>query len=250
MSLKKKYLIGIDDTDNLESRGTGFRARHLCSQIEEKKLGTTIGVTRHQLYFHKDIPYTSHNSSACIEVETTDIEKLKAFCITYLKSECAIGSDVGLCIAPIDEIHEKVIEWGQRAKKEILTKEEAYETAKKAGIYLKGFLGTLDGIIGALAAVGLRKSGNDGRFIWLSGKELRDFSGIYSGHELFELSIFDEIVTKEKLSIPNNHRVNISEWIRPVLSDNKISVIVEPALNNENYEWQIAAKEYIKNISD
>jgi hypothetical protein len=111
-------------------------------------------------------------------------------------------------------------------------------------------LGTLDGIIGALAAVGLRKSGDDGRFIWLMGKELRDFSGIYSAKELYELSIFDEIVSKEKKEIRVNDRINISEWIRPVLSDSKISVIVEPVTKNENYEWQIASKEFIKSISN
>lgn len=250
MSTLQKYLIGIDDTDNKDSRGTGFRARHLCSLIDEEELGKTLSVTRHQLFFHPDIPYTSQNSSACIEVETDDIEELKVFCKAYLICECADGSDVGLCVAHFDKIPDQIIEWGKRAKKEILTKEEAYEKAKDAGIYLEGFLGTLDGIIGSLAAVGLRKSGDDGRFIWLSGKELRDFSGIYSARELFELSIFDEIVTKDKLSINIDEKINISEWIRPVLSEAKISVIVEPVKNNKDYEWQIAAKEYIKSISD
>ena len=250
MSAQKKYLVGIDDTDNKFSRGTGFRARHLSALINEEKLGNVISVTRHQLYFHPDIPYTSQNSSACIELEATDIEELKIFCQAYLKCECAPGSDVGLCISELGSINNSVIDWGQKAKTEILTKNAAIEVAIEANIYLEGFLGTLDGIIGALAAVGLRKSGVDGRFIWLKGKELRDFSGIYSAKELFELSIFDEIVTKDKNAISTNEKINISEWIRPVLSDSKISVIVEPVLNNENYEWQIASKEYIKSISN
>ncbi len=250
MSEQKKYLIGIDDTDNKFSRGTGFRSRHLSNLINQELFGNVISITRHQLFVHPDIPYTSQNSSACIEVETTDIEELKSFCQAYLRCECAIGSDVGLCVAEFDKVNETIINWGKRAKSEVISKNEAISVAKEAGIYLEGFLGTFDGIIGALAAVGLRKSGNDGRFIWLVGKELRDFAGIYSANELFELSMFDEIITKEKTPINKNDRVNISEWIRPVLSDSKIIVIVEPITKNENYEWQIASKEYIKSISN
>ena len=43
--------IGIDDTDNLETRGTGFRARQLIERLQECRLGEGIGVTRHQLLF-------------------------------------------------------------------------------------------------------------------------------------------------------------------------------------------------------
>ena len=42
-------LIGIDDTDNLESRGTGYRARMLARHLGEAQLGTVTGITRHQL---------------------------------------------------------------------------------------------------------------------------------------------------------------------------------------------------------
>lgn len=55
-----RYLIGIDDTDNLESRGTGFRARQLLQRLAEAGFARPLGITRHQLYVHSDIPYTSH----------------------------------------------------------------------------------------------------------------------------------------------------------------------------------------------
>ena len=61
-------LIGIDDTDNLETRGTGFRARQLASGLQASALATTHGITRHQLLVDPRIPYTSHNSSACLRV--------------------------------------------------------------------------------------------------------------------------------------------------------------------------------------
>ncbi len=54
------WLIGIDDTDNLESRGTGFRARQLAQQLQQRGLARLRGVTRHQLFVSPEIPYTSH----------------------------------------------------------------------------------------------------------------------------------------------------------------------------------------------
>ena len=62
--------IGIDDTDNLESRGTGFRVRELAREMRERGLADTKSITRHQLFVSPDIPYTSHNSSACLRVRT------------------------------------------------------------------------------------------------------------------------------------------------------------------------------------
>ena len=65
-----KIFIAIDDTDNLESKGTGFRARELAALLQMNHCGQIIGVTRHQLFFNEQIPYTSHNSSACISLES------------------------------------------------------------------------------------------------------------------------------------------------------------------------------------
>jgi hypothetical protein len=59
-----KLLIGIDDTDNLESRGTGYCVRQLANWLSEKNLVVPLGITRHQLLVDPRIPYTSHNSSA------------------------------------------------------------------------------------------------------------------------------------------------------------------------------------------
>jgi len=245
-----RYLIGIDDTDNQFTRGTGFRTRDLTKLLHQHKLGNVYAISRHQLYVHPEIPYTSHNSSACLDIKTDNIEQLKAFSTDYLKRESAEGSDVGLCIAPYQAVTERIVNWGHRAKKEILYQEEAYSIAKEENIYLEGFLGTKGGIIGALAGVGLRKYGNDGRFFWLSGKELREFNGIYKCSELLEASIFDQIISSNGQIIGPNDLIFVNEWLRPVMNNFKISVIVEPSLNEPEYEWRIASKEYIKSISD
>jgi hypothetical protein len=62
------YLIGIDDTDNLESRGTGHHARRLGAFLQTEAMAGLLDVTRHQLFVDPRIPYTSHNSSLCLRV--------------------------------------------------------------------------------------------------------------------------------------------------------------------------------------
>jgi hypothetical protein len=245
-----RYLVGIDDTDDLISPGTGFRTRDLTSLIHQNGLGKVFSISRHQLYVHPEIPFTSHNSSACLDIETDDIEKFTFFCVDYLRKESAESSDVGLSIALYHKITEQIITWGQRAKREILTKEEAYLIAEREKIYLEGFLGTKGGIIGALAGIGLRKSGNDGRLFWISGKELREYNGIYTAKELLEMSYFDQIISINGQNVEPNHCIFVNEWLRPIIKNKNIAIIVEPNTNQSEYEWNIASKEYIKSISD
>ena len=46
-----RILIGIDDTDNKDSRGTGYNSRQLAAAIESNNLGKVHGITRHQYLF-------------------------------------------------------------------------------------------------------------------------------------------------------------------------------------------------------
>ena len=94
------WLIGIDDTDNLDSRGTGHRARCLLRALADAALATPLGVTRHQLLVDDRIPYTSHNSSACLQVRADAASAaVLAFCRAFLRDTAAPGADVGLCVA-------------------------------------------------------------------------------------------------------------------------------------------------------
>ncbi|HEX6035911.1 MAG TPA: hypothetical protein VFY83_15850, partial [Anaerolineales bacterium] len=131
-------LIGIDDTDNLESRGTGFRARHLANWLAENQLAVPYGITRHQLLVDPQILYTSHNSSACLSVESDSAFLVWDACREYLLRESAPGSDVGLCLAPLEFVTEEVMTFARRAKLEVLTMQEAEHTAAISGIRLAG----------------------------------------------------------------------------------------------------------------
>lgn len=244
-----KYIIAIDDTDNLQSRGTGHLSRTLAASLEENKLANIQNVTRHQLYVHEKIPFTSHNSSASIVVDViSNIDDVKEFCIQHLLAESAEGSDVGLCIAAYDKITPEVEDWGRRAKCEILTKEDAHKLAEKSGIYLVGLTGEKIGVIGSLAAVGLRYNGNDGRVLWI--KNLRELTGTFTIAQLNEMLKVDAILTKEYLPIPDESTIIIEAWPRPIIKNKKVTLIVEKITNNEEYQYRSAPKEFIKSITE
>jgi hypothetical protein len=69
-----------------------------------------------------------------------------------------------------------VTEFGYRVQRQLVTQHKARALAAAHGIPLLGLGGTEDGIIGALAAVGLAASGEDGRYV-LVGRS-RELSGL------------------------------------------------------------------------
>jgi len=244
-----KIIIGVDDTDNLESRGTGHLVRQLSSFLSMKGLFDTLIIARHQLLVHKDIPYTSHNSSASITgTLKTGLDELIFCCEDFLVENSADGSDVGLCIIPEQvENPEILVKWGVRAKVDVLTEHEAYQIAEVASIYLKGLTGRKTGIIGALAAVGLALSGNDGRVLWM--KNLRESKGVFKVNEIRDLIGIDEVSTINGVLLGENDYVELADWNRPVLKKHKTILFVEQQNINKS-EYKTASKHYIKSVSE
>lgn len=247
-----RILLGIDDTDNLESRGTGYNSRQLAASIESENLGKVVGITRHQLFVHPDIPYTSQNSSACLDVVTDKLDELRLFARDFMLNIGAIGSDVGLCIGSWDGVSDEIVNWGVNAKSIVLKMDDASYLAAKYNIYLEGLTGTHCGIIGALAAIGLRKGGNDGRFVWLNSvKNLRDIEKDIHSVELLTTEAGIDIVQCNDIVINDAHsRVYLNNWARPVLRNHKSVLLVDNEENNKSYEWKCSAKEFVKRVSN
>ena len=247
-----RFLIGIDDTDNITSGGTGRLARQLGTQIAEDKLARPVSITRHQLFLSPEIPFTSHNSSACImvEVHAEMVSVLADYCREFLLKYSELGSDVGLCLADWDRVSPAVQTFGKWAKEKVLNQEQALSLTHQAGLVLLGLTGTKDGIIGALAGVGLRKTGNDGRFIWLPG--LYKLSGVYTAQQLYETASIDRIQDLEGRSVSEDTKIQTAPWPRPVLLDGQAIMLVVKATceNHEigelDYEYQIAPKSIIR----
>ncbi|NCU27583.1 ABC transporter substrate-binding protein, partial [Candidatus Nomurabacteria bacterium] len=148
--------LGIDDTDTLESRGTGRLARFIAEELSSDF--DIRGVTRHQLYVHDAIPYTSHNSAAVIHIEGEGNGSLQVIFDSAKKmmiEDFIEGSDPGICIAAADQISTPLLQFGMSAKTKIVSQDAARHHAGMDGTRLEGLGGTNDGIIGALAGVGL-----------------------------------------------------------------------------------------------
>ncbi len=169
--------VGLDDTDNLESRGTGRLARAIAQELSADF--TVAGVTRHQLLVDPRVPYTSHNSSASIclyDGDENDLGALFRHVQDLMMADFIPGSDPGLCVAPLEKA-QALTRFGLRAQTEVVAQAEARELAEAHGVLLAGLGGSQDGVIGALAAVGLAASGEDGRYL-LVGRS-RDLTGLH-----------------------------------------------------------------------
>ena len=84
------------------------------------------------------------------------------------------GSDPGVCV--VSAVPAAVSAFGRRVQSELVCRADALDLAGEYGLYLRGLGGTEDGVIGALASVGLAATGNDGRFILVG--TIRALSGV------------------------------------------------------------------------
>jgi len=186
-------LLALDDTDNLESRGTGRLARAVADAIARHY--PVCGVTRHQLFVHPSIPFTSHNSCAVIHIDADGAAPLDT-CLSIAEEmmldDFVEGSDPGLAGATLDQVAPAVVAFGRDAQRMVLTQERARTLAGNLGIWLKGLGGTEDGVIGAMAGLGLASTQNDGRF--LQKGAIRSHTGPTPAGVLLDAGI-DEIMT-------------------------------------------------------
>ncbi|OBJ26067.1 hypothetical protein [Mycobacterium sp. 1245801.1] len=248
-------LIGIDDTDNPYTPGTGRRARALLRELQAAGLGSPAGATRHQLLVDDRIPYTSHNSSACLAwrspggdphaVRTAIIE----FAGHFLETVCPPDADPGLAVVVPGELAgsaARLVDFGLRAKREVLCANEARELARTLGIHLSGHGGTREGTTGALAAVGLHLSGNDGLFITLPGiRKLPDRATIET---VFDLTPID-LARDDAFRQPRpGEMIDLGDWVRPVLLDGLAVLLLEPPRpqGDGTRSWRTAPRAVVK----
>lgn len=182
--------VGIDDTDMPDSPGTNKIARSLAIQMAPRYHCKMI--VRHQLLFDPRVPYTSKNSSASLQFvadETSPEFSLPDLIETLrggLRAAFVFGSDPGLCVTT--HVAAELVEFGHRCQEEVVAQSAALSLAQIAGVHLEALGGTGDGVIGALAAVGLASTGHDGRIVQL-GSWPDDLSGLQPVKVLHERGI-------------------------------------------------------------
>ena len=248
MAMAQRILLAIDDTDNLESRGTGHRARLLARLLFEQGYARVRGISRHQLFVHPDIRYTSHNSSLCLDLEwsgNSALERLSEITHGFLAEHAAPGSDAAYAIMPYEEVSPDVVAYARSAKDTVLNQDIARDLAKRAGAVLAGVTGDEGGVIGALAAVGLRKTGNDGRFVWVEG--VRELTGVLTYEALLGRTGIDAIKPFDGTGPVAHERISVDPWPRPVLINHQAVLLVERAEEtNATCDWRLVPREITK----
>ena len=242
--------LAIDDTDNLKSPGSGELAEILAKKLHH--LGLVSGcsdITRHQLLVHKDIAYTSHNSSMCFsaDIEDNTLPEITRFAIHFLLTASAPGSDPGLCIAPDrkDFDRQTLIDFGLKAKRAVLSRRAAYSLAQKTGVHLSEHGGTGDGVVGALAGVGLRLSGNDGRIRgWLN---LGKAGQITTPKDLCSHPSIDAVMDYKGMVLQeNSHIFIVEEKIKLIFRNHRRVIPVMRIDNGVNQTWSTLTKSQVK----
>lgn len=219
--------IGMDDTDNLQSRGTGRLSRSIADEIACDF--TILGVVRHQLLVDPRVPYTSHNSCAVIVADGPAdanlpalFERVKALMLADFQP----GSDPGLCVTA--RVPEAVTAFGHKAQRALVTQVEARELAAQHEILLAGLGGTQDGVIGSLAGVGLSAEGNDGRYLQVG--HVRELTGLQTVETVLNAGVFDIRTTEGQ---PVTEGLIMADKIRPARRNGKPVAVV----NWEQDHW-------------
>lgn len=218
--------IAIDDTDEL---GYHTSTGEICDEIRKhitQYYGQTTPVTRHQLFLHPDIPYTSHNSSMCFTcyIKPEIIEEVKIFVSDFVTKQSAPSAAAGICIGFSKDILHKdeLLKYATDAKKNVLTHKLAYEVADKSNLYLRALTPNENGIIGALAGIGLRLSGNDGR---LKGK-IKLNKEIITSRELLNESLFQAIHSLDSTWVDLDKPIQCKEYLKGVILNTKITLLL------------------------
>lgn len=252
-----KILVSIDDTDTIKTDdvdviGTGEIAGMIAEGIEKNNWGKCEPITRHQLLIHPDIPYTSHNSSMCFEadIDSSFLDQLIDFAANFLARESTPDSDPGLCVAVTERISRPawLIAFGYMAKNYIMTKQEAYNLAKKLNIHLSEHGGTGQGVIGALAGAGLRLSGNDGRF---KGKlKIKAKDGVISVGDICSQGKIDIVkCLEEGIILQDDDLIALGDAPKKVLLYGKSVLPVYPIREEGNQvRWQTYTKKQLKDF--
>jgi len=218
-----RILIGLDDTDTIESpTGTGRLAGLIMQELCRLQFDG-YAVSRHQLLFDRRIPYTVKNSANVVHVfgDGLDMPTIVEHVERIMQNHYQPGSDPGLCVAAF--IPDVITAFGRRAQREIVSQDEAISLAQHHGLFLRGLGGTNGGVIGALAGVGLASCGNDGRFTRIG--QIRELTGIVSAADILAAGV-KTIRTLDGAEI-TAQEIDTQGKIRPSLRDGQAVLYVE-----------------------
>jgi hypothetical protein len=229
-------LIGIDDTDAPDSKGTNQLARSIVVALADRY--ECVRILRHQLLDDPRVPYTSKNGSASIALApkaAVNAKLLLDTCRRVMRAWYVEGSDPGLCL-DLNGVAHEASSFGRRCQQELVGQQEARTLAQRLGLRLEGLGGTEGGVIGALAAVGLAATGNDGRIVQLGRwpDDLTQWQPVSAIRERgVEVRQFDCTGSIER------GLVDLGKRLRPNVCDGRPVLFVQPHSEQRSQDrWQ------------
>jgi tRNA(Ile2) C34 agmatinyltransferase TiaS len=220
-------LAGIDDTDTVDTPGTNQLARRLAGVLPPGFECDLI--LRHQLFFDRRVPYTSKNGCASLRIRHEPgrrADELLPVLRAEMRGWYVPGSDPGLCLA--ERVPPEISAFARRCQREVVRQGEARALAERHGVHLEGFGGTEDGVIGALAGIGLLAAGDDGRVVHLTGwRWPDDFAGPQPVAAVRARGV-DEIRAGDDGPCIEDGTVDIGKHLRPSYRGGRVVLFVEP----------------------
>jgi hypothetical protein len=239
--------VGVDDTDILGGPGTGKIAKGLAQVLVDRGLVKSLGVSRHQLLIDSRVKSTSHNSSKGLAVVTERAESdLYEPAIDYMKRIFVEGSDPGLCFCSEDKINQEIIDYAFLCQTTLMEKEDALRLAAKHGIFLKELGGDGGGVIGALASVGLRAAGDDGRLVDLRG--IKDITGVVSVGEVLDRTDILRVQDVDGNLLGQDELIDSRDWLRPSLVGGEPVLRVKPGPDRDGKRVWLGTEKRFKDL--
>jgi hypothetical protein len=231
------FYLGIDDTGQPGKCGTDATALALGLHLQAQKLARLAHVSAHALVSIGDIPDDNPTHAYCLtlEAEAQRLREIDMESRVYLMRNSAAGANPGFALAVREQVNDRILNWGKACQSLTLERREALDLARSQGITAAGFTGSGSGVIGALAAVGLRSSGSDGWITWLPG--LPGLKGVMTFSEILHISTFDYVKSLHGRTPDFRDRIQLGGQVMPLLYNDRTLLLLAPAPRSTDWEW-------------
>ena len=219
--VSERFVVGIDDTDAEDGRGTSKLARAWAAAVEAEGFGTAIGVTRHQLWQSAKVEATGQNRALAVAIETErNVLDVEDHAVDFVRANAAASANPGVAVFSRHTDMPHALAFGRRAQQELLKLADAERYSTESNVSLRGLGGNRMGMIGALAAVGLHTGGKDGLFIQLPG--IRELEGRVTAGQIRVNSALEHVIDEDTgEELDRDDLVDTGDWVRPRMIENE-----------------------------
>jgi len=215
------FTLGIDDTGEPDGQGTSQLVRAWSDAVESEGFGQSLGVTRHQLWPSPKVPSTGKNRSLAIVIETErTVLDVEDHIVDFVRTNAAHKANAAIAVLSRHSDMPHALAFGRRSQQELMKLADAERYAAEANVLLRSLGGNRNGMIGALAAAGLRAGGKDGLFIQLAG--IRQIEGRVTAGQIRERTALESIIDEDTgEELDRDDMIETFNWVRPRMTEDK-----------------------------